>query len=452
MHVQNVYAKKTPNIGGNCNICDAVCECYCKYLCRIKPKTKFIKKILYVTPPLLTKNNNNRLIPRIIFQTWFENPTLYPNKYPNLSRIVESWKQSGYEYNFYNDDDAASFIKTHFPNEVLEAYNSIIPGSFKADLFRYCVLFIYGGVYADVDVMLQSNLDMVISPDVGFMIPFDEPGRDGGHGSCLWNGLIASVPSHPFLSHTIQLVVNNIRNRFTNIDIDNLLCSNDGNNPELGINHRLDILFTTGPCILGLAINQVLQRDPQRQFTDGDLYEYNDYQKRSNYKTIKHTITTATSSKSNIITIPGRSIILHQNKTDMGLHTFTMTYKNVIIASTDLHSSIKSMFVQNEDRPHYSKMHAKYGQIYGLGNNNVYIDQKKSDDIIEIVIVEHNTFYIWIQRVYKMILLNITSFSLFSKGFLIFGIILIVSSSFFHYWFCYKKYKLRFSACTTCAQ
>merc|ERR1719491_2920442 len=104
--------KKTPNIGGNCNICDAICECYCKYLCRIKPKTKFIKKVLYVTPPFLIKNNNNRLIPRIIFQTWFENPTLYPNKYPNLSRIVESWKQSGYEYYFYNDDDAASFIKT----------------------------------------------------------------------------------------------------------------------------------------------------------------------------------------------------------------------------------------------------------------------------------------------------------------------------------------------------
>jgi len=49
----------------------------------------------------------------------------------------------------------------------------LIPGAYKADLFRYCVLLIHGGVYADVDVLLESNLDVAIQPDVGFMVPFD---------------------------------------------------------------------------------------------------------------------------------------------------------------------------------------------------------------------------------------------------------------------------------------
>jgi hypothetical protein len=47
-------------------------------------------------------------------------------------------------------------------------------GAFKADLFRYCVLLIRGGVYADMDVLLQTNLDEAIANDIGFMTPVDE--------------------------------------------------------------------------------------------------------------------------------------------------------------------------------------------------------------------------------------------------------------------------------------
>lgn len=51
---------------------------------------------------------------------------------------------------------------------------SLLAGAFKADLFRYCVLLIRGGVYADMDVLLQTNLDDAIANDIGFMTPIDE--------------------------------------------------------------------------------------------------------------------------------------------------------------------------------------------------------------------------------------------------------------------------------------
>ena len=105
-------------------------------------------------------------------KTFFED--LSKEKYPNFSRLAQSWKnQVGYDYRFYLDSDIEAFLTTHFPPQVKEAYDALIPGAFKADLFRYCVLFIYGGVYADVDVMLESKLDMTIDNDVGFMIPLD---------------------------------------------------------------------------------------------------------------------------------------------------------------------------------------------------------------------------------------------------------------------------------------
>jgi mannosyltransferase OCH1-like enzyme len=87
---------------------------------------------------------------------------------------VQSFRSSGWQHKFYTDVESASFLDTHFPKEVREAYDTLLPGAFKADLFRYCVLLIYGGVYADVDIMLESFLDVSVGPDVGFMVPIDE--------------------------------------------------------------------------------------------------------------------------------------------------------------------------------------------------------------------------------------------------------------------------------------
>jgi len=119
-----------------------------------------------------TSFSTSSLIPKIIHQTYFEPVT--KEKYPNFSRLVESWKQSSWDYNFYNDEDARTFLSSHFPPEVREAYDALIPGAYKADLFRYCILLIHGGIYADVDVLLSVDLDKLVENDVGFMVPVDE--------------------------------------------------------------------------------------------------------------------------------------------------------------------------------------------------------------------------------------------------------------------------------------
>lgn len=225
----------------------------------------------------------------ILTQTWFEPVTA--EKYPNMSRLIESWKRSGWEYHFWDDTSAAEFLSLHFPPEVREAYESIIPGAFKADLFRYCVLLIMGGIYADMDVMLESNLDAAVPPDVGFMTPVDAPGTRPDRRMCLWNGFIASAPAHPYLSRVIQHVVNNIRNRFTVVDYDHMMCPT----PELSVVHAFSTLFTAGPCILGLTVNEVMGRDLQQTFAEGDL-----------------------DGADSVNGVPGRTIILQQNKWDMG--------------------------------------------------------------------------------------------------------------------------------------
>ena len=387
---------------GDCHECEEACGCFCKALCIIRPPPKTVTQIWTVSPPTYRKDPH-RLIPRIIHQvrserererereraqfvcvcvcfastnhscltptfcaqTWFE--PVSKEKYPNMSRLIESWRRSGWEYNFYDDATAGDFLAQHFPPEVLEAYNAILPGAFKADLFRYCVLLIRGGVYADMDVLLTTQLDSLLEGNVGFMVPMDEPGIKVGHRSCLWNGLLAVAPGHPFLARTIEMVVNNIRNRYTSVDYDDMLCPN----PVLSVSHTVDTLFTCGPCILGAAMNQVLHRHPQSEWELGDVDLWGASENgnsNKNKKDLRHFI-------------PGRTVILQQNKQDMGAHRFTWVERNVMVASTDM--------PDYDDRPptkqHYSKTHEKVG-VYGL--RNLYKDQRKANELIDIQIAD----------------------------------------------------------------
>jgi len=300
-----------------------------------------------------------------------------------MSRLIESWKKSGWEYYFWDDEGAGEFLGTHFPPEVREAYESITPGAFKADLFRYCVLLIRGGVYADMDILLETNLDEAVANDIGFMTPIDEPGIEVGHRSCLWNGLIASAPSHPFLARTIEIVVNNIRNRFTSVDYDDMLCPN----PILSVSHTVDTLFTTGPCIFGASINNLLGRHMQTEFGFGDVDIWESEREKSDQDAsnsssgtnTKTTVTVPVRLDDPRLLIPGRTVILEQNKNDMGAHRFTWADRHLIVASTDM--------PDYDDRPsskeHYSKTHEKAG-VYGM--RKLYTNTKRANEEIRFVI------------------------------------------------------------------
>ena len=54
-----------------------------------------------------------------------------------------------FECEIYNKNDCIQFLEDYFDEDVQNAYNKIIPGAFKADLMRYCILYKKGGIYLD---------------------------------------------------------------------------------------------------------------------------------------------------------------------------------------------------------------------------------------------------------------------------------------------------------------
>lgn len=67
-------------------------------------------------------------------------------------------------------------------------------------------------------------------------------GEESGHQICLWNGLLGSAPGHPFLAAVIETVVNNVRNRFTSVDVMHSMCPGE---IDFNLSYRYDILFTS---------------------------------------------------------------------------------------------------------------------------------------------------------------------------------------------------------------
>ena len=87
------------------------------------------------------------IIPRTVFQTF------HTKQLPiEISRIRDNLIKNnpGFSYRLSDDNDCRQFIKDNFDDEVLWAFDILRPGAYKADLWRYCVMFKIGGIYLDI--------------------------------------------------------------------------------------------------------------------------------------------------------------------------------------------------------------------------------------------------------------------------------------------------------------
>ena len=244
--------------------------------------------IMYSEPEIVAEDNivhvkvdvrgfevqeNVQMIPRIIHQTWREHIT--PSNYPNLHRITNMWKTSGWSYRFYTDDSSRQYIVDHFPRHFVEAYDAMIPAAYKADLFRYMLLMKDGGIYADVDVLLDASLESFITPTMSFFVPRDAVASYADGEYCLWNGVIGAAPGHPIIIRAVERLVNLILNRADLLDLEREVAEKAGVDTETWKIRAIQELLLSGPCALGIATNEVLGRNPVTRFDVGWLKESN---------------------------------------------------------------------------------------------------------------------------------------------------------------------------------
>ena len=242
--------------------CASLCQPYLRILCQIRPPRKPVTEVWNVSTPTI------RHIPHVVHQVQASN------------RVVESFRQSGWEHRSYSDMERSDFLREHFPASLMDAYDASSPGV-QLDLFRYGVLLIHGGLFADASVLLESHLDTVVE---GTEFVASDDGNDG-----LWNGFVAATPAHPYIAKALENRVNHIRNRWQLLDFQDWFCPSPAYHK--GVN---------GATLLATSVNQVSGRHLQ---ASGDW---------------------------------PMARILESKPNDMGARRMTWTHRNLVVAATDL--------------------------------------------------------------------------------------------------------------------
>lgn len=192
--------------------------------------------------PIAIENlKKNLFIPKKIIQTW-ETKSFTKE----FQQIINSWKiyNPDYDYVIFDKDEREEFIKKYFDKDILEAYKNIIPGAYKSDLFRYCYLYVNGGIYADIDSLCLGSLDKLMLPNINLVVAIDLNlnDMDGKHN--VFNGFICARPKNTIFLKCISTIVNHVKNNII---------------PQ-------SKLAFSGPGLFGQTINTYLGNEPNDNF------------------------------------------------------------------------------------------------------------------------------------------------------------------------------------------
>jgi mannosyltransferase OCH1-like enzyme len=68
-----------------------------------------------------------------------------------------------FDYYLYSDENCRLFIANNFSEKVLSAFDTLIPGAYKSDLWRYCILYLKGGIYLDIKFYCHIPFKNILS-------------------------------------------------------------------------------------------------------------------------------------------------------------------------------------------------------------------------------------------------------------------------------------------------
>jgi mannosyltransferase OCH1-like enzyme len=180
-----------------------------KFQKKMRPRQKqqiMVRKYLYsrLLNPFQNVVVNRINIPANIYQTWHTK-----HLPPLMNDAVQQVKKINPRFNYYlfDDNDCREFIKNNFSEEILNAYDSLIPGAYKADLWRYCVLYKMGGIYMDIKYKPINGFKFINLLERDHFV-YDVNNID------IYNALMVCSAGNQILFDAIKQIVENVRNRF----------------------------------------------------------------------------------------------------------------------------------------------------------------------------------------------------------------------------------------------
>lgn len=103
------------------------------------------------------------MFPKVIY---FCNKTI-----DKMEKYANNWKNLNpdYEIKLYDDEMCKNFLLENYGKLYCDIFNFLRDGPIKADFWRICILYKYGGVYSDIDNQPLVPIDSFLEKDVDFV-------------------------------------------------------------------------------------------------------------------------------------------------------------------------------------------------------------------------------------------------------------------------------------------
>jgi len=120
------------------------------------------------------------------------------------------------QFFFWNDHDIDAFMAKFFADHpILNIYDNAENGIIKADLFRLCVLYIYGGFYFDLKSQFGQSLDAIdLNKNTLYLLSENSIAKlqspeltQQTSGHIIANWFMAALPKAAVIKHILQFIV-----------------------------------------------------------------------------------------------------------------------------------------------------------------------------------------------------------------------------------------------------
>lgn len=226
--------------------------------------------------PALFNNTKGKRIPRNLWMAFKELPDRY--QLPSgLQEMLDKNEQLGWTMHLYDNEAKLAFMEKYYHNtSVLWAYKAIHPkvGNSAADIWRYGVLYLFGGLYMDDDSRFRASFDEVIGIEDSLVVASEKgaynddcfipqyrlsaksmikkynesvPTLFGGRTLVSWG--VFAEPRNPVMLRTLHNIVEIIRLEYLRKSVLNM--------------NKYDVkwkicMCSTGPAVLTASAREVL--------------------------------------------------------------------------------------------------------------------------------------------------------------------------------------------------
>jgi mannosyltransferase OCH1-like enzyme len=141
------------------------------------------------------------IIPLNVYQTWFtKDLPKYMQKNLNYMKKINP----EFVFHLYDDKDCRDFIEKYFDPVVVDAFDKLKPGAYKADLWRLCILYIYGGIYLDIKLVCINGFKLISLTGSEHYV------KDRPKPFSIYNALMVCRKGNNFLHYSIQQICYNV--------------------------------------------------------------------------------------------------------------------------------------------------------------------------------------------------------------------------------------------------